>query len=95
MAQLHGGRRTRPRPLSTARSNEASKAIDAGYRIYFILPNLAAAHAFKGEMDEAKSALAEARRLYPKLSDQMVDRAQAESSSPLFEVLRKAGLPEE
>jgi hypothetical protein len=29
---------------------------------------LAAAHAFKGEMDQAKTALAEARRINPKLS---------------------------
>ena len=33
---------------------EASKAIDGGYRIYFTYLNLAAAHAFKGEMDAAK-----------------------------------------
>ena len=47
---------------------QASMAIDAGYRTYFAYLNLAAAHAFKGEMDEAKTAMAEARRLYPKLS---------------------------
>src|SRR5271163_4297570 len=47
---------------------QASMAIDAGYRTYFAYVNLAAAHAFKGEMDEAKTAMAEARRLYPQLS---------------------------
>ena len=35
---------------------QASMAIDAGYRTYFAYLNLAAAHAFKGEMDEAKTA---------------------------------------
>jgi hypothetical protein len=69
-------------------------AIDAGYRTYFAYLNLAAAHAFKGEMAEAKTALAEARRLYPKLSVRwLIERKPI--LQPAFEVLRKAGLPEE
>ena len=73
---------------------EASMAIDAGYRTYFTYLNLAAAHAFKGEMDEAKTALAEARRLYPKLSVKWLT-GRKPILQPAFEVLRKAGLPEE
>ena len=73
---------------------EASKAIDAGYRIYFAYLNLAAAHAFKGEMDAAKTALAEARRLYPKLSIKWLTWRKP-ILQPAFEVLRKAGMPEE
>jgi tetratricopeptide (TPR) repeat protein len=73
---------------------QASMAIDAGYRIYFSCLNLAAAHAFKGEMDEAKTALAEARHLYPKLSVKWLS-VRKPILQPAFEVLRKAGLPEE
>lgn len=73
---------------------QASIAIDAGYRIYFAYLNLAAAHAFKGEMDEAKTALAEARRLYPQLSIKWLT-VRKPILQPAFEVLRKAGLPEE
>ena len=73
---------------------QASMAIDAGYRIYFAYLNLAAAHAFKGEMDEARTALAEARHLYPKLSVKWLT-VRKPILQPAFEVLRKAGLPEE
>ena len=47
---------------------EANKAIDGGYRVFYAHLNLAAAHALKGDMDEATAALAEARRINPKLS---------------------------
>ena len=72
---------------------QASLAIDAGYRTYFAYLNLAAAHAFKGEMDEAKTAVAEARRLYPKLSIKWLS-GRKPILQPAFEVLRKAGIPE-
>jgi hypothetical protein len=45
-------------------------------------------------MDEAKSALAEARRINPKLTVKWVT-ARITNVPPLFEGLRKAGLPEE
>jgi hypothetical protein len=52
---------------------------------------LAAAHALKGDIDEAKTALAEARRLNPKLSVKwLVERKPV--LQPAFEGLRKAGL---
>jgi tetratricopeptide (TPR) repeat protein len=47
---------------------EANIAIDARYKIFFSYLHLAAAHALKGGIDEAKTALTEARRLNPKLS---------------------------
>jgi adenylate cyclase len=73
---------------------ECNKAIDAGYKVFFAYVNLAAAHAFKGEMDEARSALAEARRLNPKLSVKwLTDRKPI--LQPAFEGLRRAGLPEQ
>ena len=57
------------------------------------LPNLATAHVLKGEIDEAKTALTEARRLNPKLSVKwLLERGYAQ---PLIDALRKAGLPEE
>ena len=73
---------------------EANEAIDGGYRVFYPYLNLAAAHALKGDIEEAKTALAEARRLNPKLSIRwLVERKPV--LQPAFESLRKAGLPEE
>ena len=74
--------------------DESSKAIDGGYRVFYSYLNLAVARAFKGEMDEAKAALAEARRLNPKLSIKWLTERKP-VLQPAFDVLRKAGLPEE
>jgi tetratricopeptide (TPR) repeat protein len=72
---------------------ECQKAIDLGYRAYPVHRNLAAIFALQGNADEAKSALSEARRLYPPLT---VKFTIARSPIPaLLEGLRKAGLPEE
>ena len=73
---------------------EVHKGLDAGYRTYIPHAYLAAAHALAGNGDEAKAALAEARRLNPNLT---VKWAVAHSPNmPLFfEGLRKAGMPEE
>jgi adenylate cyclase len=63
--------------------------------------SLAAAYALQGKMDEAKSALAEARRLFPsefptdKLTIKWLVELYTPSVPPLIEGLRKAGLPEE
>jgi adenylate cyclase len=74
--------------------DEANKAIDAGYRIFYPYLNLAAAHALKGDIDQAKAPLAEALRLNPKLSVKwLVGRKPV--LQPAFDALRKAGLPEE
>ena len=73
---------------------ESSKAIDAGWKVFYSYLNLAAAHALKGDMDEAKTALAEARRLNPKLSVKWL-MGRKSYLQPWFDALRKAGLPEE
>jgi hypothetical protein len=73
--------------------DECNKAIDGGYRVFYSYLNLAG-HAFKGNIDEAKAALAEARRLNPKLSIKwLIERKPV--LQPAFDGLRKAGLPEE
>jgi tetratricopeptide (TPR) repeat protein len=74
--------------------DEANRAIDAGYRVFYCYLNLAAAHALKGDIDQAKAPLAEARRLNPKLSVKWLT-ARKPVLQPAFDALRKAGLPEE
>ena len=69
------------------------KAIDVGWRAYQPYRNLTAAYALDGKMEEATSALAEARRLNPSsLSNgcKPIHRTYAADGG-----LRKAGLPEE
>jgi adenylate cyclase len=74
--------------------DQANKAIDANYRVVWSYLNLAAAHALKGDLDEAKIALTEARRLNPNLSVKFL-LGRKPVLQPAFEGLRKAGLPEE
>jgi adenylate cyclase len=75
----------------------SSKAIDAGSKVYFTYLGLATAHALKGDLDEAKTALAEARRLNPKLNFKwmMGSKLFPNYSQTWYDALRKAGLPEE
>jgi TolB-like protein/Tfp pilus assembly protein PilF len=73
---------------------DSKKAIEGGHRVFYTYLNLAAAHAFKGEMDEAKAAMAEARRLKPDLSIQWLLKHKPVLQFA-FDGLRKAGLPEE
>jgi tetratricopeptide (TPR) repeat protein len=73
---------------------DVKKAVDGGYRTFYAYINLAAAHAFKGEMDEAKAAMAEARRLKPDLSVKWLTKHKPVLQFA-FDGLRKAGLPEE
>ena len=73
---------------------ELQRAIDAGYRPYTPYAKLAAAYALDGKMDEAKSALAEARRLNPDLTVKWAI-AHFPNLPHMFEGLRKAGLPDE
>ena len=74
--------------------DEYHKAIDSGFRPFFAYADLAAAYAHAGRMEEAKTALAEARRLNPNLTVKwMIEHT---SNLPaVFDGLRKAGLPEE
>jgi adenylate cyclase len=74
--------------------DEYHKAIDAGWRAYQPYGALAAAYALDGKMEEAASALAEARRLNPQLTLKWL-QTHSLSIPPLLEGLRKAGLPEE
>jgi adenylate cyclase len=70
------------------------KAIDLGMPSMWPYASLAAASALSGKMDEAKSALAEARRLEPQLTVKWITPL-APPIPNLFDGLRKAGLPEE
>ena len=74
--------------------DEIHKAIEGGYRPYVPYANLAAAYALDGQLDDAKSALAEARRLNPNLTVKWAI-AHSPNVPKAFEGLRKAGLPEE
>ena len=74
--------------------DEYHKAIDSGFSGFFAYSDLAAAYALAGKMDEAKTALAEARRLNPKLTVKWMI-AHFPNVPALFEGVRKAGLPEE
>ena len=70
------------------------RAIEGGYRNWYSYLNLATASAVNGDLDQAKSALAEARRGNPGLSVKfLVERKPI--LQPWFDALRKAGLPEE
>jgi adenylate cyclase len=73
---------------------EYQKAFDAGYRGPSVYSGLAAAYALEGKMDEAKSALAERRRITPRLTLKWF-REHATDIPTRLEGLRKAGLPEE
>jgi adenylate cyclase len=72
----------------------ASKSIDAGFRAFYSFLNLAAAHALKGDLDQAAPPLAEARCLNPKLSVKWLT-ARKPILQAAFDALRRAGLPEE
>ena len=70
------------------------QAIDSDFRAYFVYANLSAAYAQAGKMDEAKTALAEARRLNAKLTVKWMTEHTAGFPAVLGG-LRMAGLPEE
>jgi adenylate cyclase len=70
------------------------RSIDLGFRAFAPYVDLAAAYALQGKMEDAKTALAEARRLYPQLTVKWL-QSVAPNIPNLFEGARKAGLPEE
>jgi adenylate cyclase len=72
---------------------EDNKAIDAGYKVFWPYLSIATAHVLKGEMDDAKTAVAEALRLNPKLSIKFL--LERGLRAQLIDALRKAGLREE
>jgi hypothetical protein len=73
---------------------EYHKAVDSGFRPFFVYCGLAAAYALAGKMDEAKAALADARRLNPKLTVKWMIEHTA-GIPAVLDSLRKAGVPEE
>jgi adenylate cyclase len=74
--------------------DEFHQTIDSGFRTYFPYVDLSAAYAQAGKMDEEKTALAEARRLNPKLTVKWL--IEHTSGVPtVLDGVRKAGLPEE
>jgi adenylate cyclase len=70
------------------------RAIVSGYPTYITYSMLAGADAAKGNDAEAKSALAEARRLFPQLTIRFL-LAETPTPSIAIDGSRKAGLPEE
>jgi tetratricopeptide (TPR) repeat protein len=74
--------------------NEGNKAIDSGLPVFQGYMFLAADYALKGDIEAAKTALAEARRLNPKLTLKSMSARYANIPA-LLEGLRKAGLREE
>jgi adenylate cyclase len=72
---------------------EYRKAIDMGDQQFFVYTNLAAAYARAGRMDDAKAALAEARRLNPVITVKWM-KEHTPDPPALIDGLRKAGLPE-
>jgi adenylate cyclase len=74
--------------------DEAQKALSAGDRSSAPYLELTAAYALSGKMEDAKAALAKARRLNPDLTVKwMIDSWP--NTPAMFDGLRKAGLPEE
>jgi adenylate cyclase len=70
------------------------KAIDSGLHQFYVYTNIAAAYAHAGKTDEAKAALAEARRLNPAITVKWM-KEHTPNLPAVFDGLRKAGLPEE
>ena len=70
------------------------KALDSGFREFFVYARLSAAYADAGRIDEAKASLAEARRLNPKFTvKSMIEHMP--NWPAVFEGVRRAGRPEE
>jgi adenylate cyclase len=74
--------------------DEFHKAIDAGDRLFYAYTNMAAAYAHAGRLNDAKAALAEARRLNPAITIKWL-KEHTPNLPASFDGLRKAGLPEE
>jgi tetratricopeptide (TPR) repeat protein len=72
--------------------DDAKRAIDGGFRYVWPYATICAGYDYEGKVDEAKSALAEALHLNPKLSVKWF--ASRGAADYLLEGLRKAGLPE-
>ena len=78
--------------ISTPRLTNIARRSTSGLHRFFAYTNLAAAYAHAGKMDEAKAALAEARRLNPAITVKWM-KEHAPNLPAVFDGLRKAGLP--
>ena len=79
---------------SDAAVDQLNQALDLGLRTYSVYAQLSAVYALAGKMDEAQTALAESRRLNPRLTLKwIVDHTSGIPA--VLDGLRKAGLPEE
>jgi adenylate cyclase len=74
--------------------DEYHQTIDSGLHVFFAYSNLAAAYAQAGKMDEAKEAVAEARRLNPAITVKWM-KEHTPNLPAVFDGLKKAGLAEE
>jgi tetratricopeptide (TPR) repeat protein len=79
---------------SDAAIDQYRQTIDLGFRAYMVYASLAAVNSNSGKKEDAKAALAEARRLNPKLTVKWMIEHTA-SPAAVLDGLRKAGLPEE
>jgi tetratricopeptide (TPR) repeat protein len=73
---------------------EEQAALDSGFSSWPVYEHLAVAYAFLGRQLEAEAAIAQARKLNPKLTIKWY-RARIDVPEVYHEGLRKAGLPEE
>jgi TolB-like protein/cytochrome c-type biogenesis protein CcmH/NrfG len=73
---------------------ELVAAIDGGYSAWPVYAHLASAYAFLGHPSEAQAAIAQARKLNPKLTIKWL-RSWLDAPEIYYEGLRKAGLLEE
>ena len=73
---------------------EEQAALDSGFSSWPVYLHLAVAYAFMGRQSEAQAALAQARKLNPKLTVKWY-RARIDVPEEYYEGMRKAGLPEE
>ena len=73
---------------------EEQAALDGGYSGWSVYTAMAVAYAFMGRQSEAEVAVAQARKLNPKITIKW-HRARLDLPEVYFEGLRKAGLPEE
>jgi adenylate cyclase len=73
---------------------EEQAALDSGYSSFSVYYHLAVAYAYLGRQSEAEAAIAQARKLNPKLTIKWY-RGRIEAPETIDEGLRKAGLPEE
>ena len=73
---------------------EIQAALDSGYSAWTVHTHLAVAYAYLGRQSEAEAAVAQARKLNPKLTIKWL-RAWLDVPEVYYEGLRKAGLPEE